>query len=78
MIRTIRVNGQECKGLIDTGCSKTILSPQIQVEREKIIAQKGTVLSFDGKGIPHEGEAEVPSKWPDKPSQSGPSGATES
>ena len=59
VLRTIRVNGQECNGLIDTGCSKTILSPQIHVEPKKIIAQKGTVLSFDGKAIPHEGEAEV-------------------
>ena len=55
VLRTIRVNGQKCNGLIDTGCSKTILSPQIHVEPEKIIAQKGTVLSFDGKAISHEG-----------------------
>ena len=66
MIRTIRVNGQECKGLIDTGCSKTILSPQIHVEPDKIIAQKGTVLSFYGKAIPHEEEAEVTIKMAER------------
>ena len=59
MIRTIRVNGQEFKGFIDTGCSKTILSPQVYVEPDKIIAQKGTVISFNGKAVPHEGEADV-------------------
>ena len=45
--------------MIDTGCSKTILSPNITVNPDKIVEREGTVLSFDGKAVPHEGEAEV-------------------
>ena len=59
VIRTIKVNGQECRGLIDTGCSTSIISPQIHVEPEKIIARKGTILSFEGKAVPHGREADV-------------------
>ena len=60
VIRTITVNGQQCRGLIDTGCSRTVVSPKITIEPEKIVARsKGVILSFDGQAVPHDGEADV-------------------
>ena len=60
MIRTIKVNGQLCKGLVDTGCSRSIISPRIKVLPDKVFAHSGgEILSFNGQAVPHEGEAEV-------------------
>ena len=60
MIRTIRVDGQVCRGLIDTGCSRNLLSPKIKINPDQICAQSGEIiLSFSGQTVPHEGEATV-------------------
>ena len=60
VIQTIQVNGKECKGLIDTGCSRTVVSPKINVKPEAIVAHsRGEILSFDGQAVPHDGEADV-------------------
>ena len=60
VIRTIQVNGKEYKGLIDTGCSRTVVSPKINVKPEAIISHsRGKILSFDGQAVPHDGEADV-------------------
>ena len=54
------MNGKECKGLIDTGCSRTVVSPKINVKPEAIVAHsRGEILSFDGQAVPHDGEADV-------------------
>ena len=60
IIQTICVNGRLCKGLIDTGCSRSIISPRIKVFPDKVFAHsRGEILSFNGQTIPHEGKAEV-------------------
>ena len=60
MIQKIRVNGQQCSGLIDTGCSRSIVSPKIFGLADKVNAHsKGEIFSFDGRAVPHEGEVEV-------------------
>ena len=38
VIQTIKVNGKEYKGLIDTGCSRTVVSPKINVKPDEIVA----------------------------------------
>ena len=56
-IKTITVNGQKCRGLIDTGCSRSVVSPKIMIKPETIVAHSsGVILSFDGKAVPHDGE----------------------
>ena len=60
VIQTIKVNGKQCKGLIDTGCSRTIVSPKINIKPETIVAHsRGKILSFNGQEVPHDGEADV-------------------
>ena len=60
LIRTIRVNGQLCNGLIDTGCSRSIISTKIKVSPDKVFAHsRGEILGFNGQSVPHEGEADV-------------------
>ena len=60
VIQTVKVNGKECKGLIDTGCSRTIVSPKVNVRPESIVAHsRGEILSFNGQAVPHDGEAVV-------------------
>ena len=60
VIRKIQVNGKEYKVLIDTGCSRTVVSPKIDVKPEAIIAHsRGKFLSVDGQVVPHDGEADV-------------------
>ena len=54
------VDGQVCRGLIDAGCSRTLLSPKIKINPNQICAQSnGIILSFSGQRVPHEGEATV-------------------
>ena len=54
------MNGKEYKGLIDTGCSRTVVSPKINVKPEAIIVHsRGKILSFDGQAVPHDGEADM-------------------
>ena len=60
IIKSIKINGHSCKALIDTGCSRTLISPSIQINPEKFYAQsQGSIWSFDGQKVPHVGEAQV-------------------
>ena len=63
MIRTIRVDGQVCRGLIDTGCSRTLLSPKIKINPDQICSQSGgIILSFRGQTVPHEAGIQLAGK----------------
>ena len=60
MVTAVKVNGKSYRGLVDTGCSRTLLSPHIQINPRCFYAQaptRGVIFSFNGEPVPHRGEA---------------------
>ena len=61
VIQTITVNGSQYEGLIDTGCSRTILSPSVKIKNidSSSVRSNKFIVGFDGKKVRHLGEVEV-------------------
>ena len=56
----VKVDGERYKGLIDSGCSRSIIGPKVRINTNACyLRSRGSVFSFDGRPVPHQGEAVV-------------------
>ena len=61
------MNGEGARGLIDSGCSRTILGPGVKIHNRFYSPCNSFILGFDGSQVPVAGEAQVELSFAGKP-----------